>query len=193
MYASQCDIMISILRWLLQDPLVVASGSPGQRPGPHGPSVFDPCTGWKGVGGAPFAGSFRLRTVAVSVLRYRRFDTILRFGGFPLQGRQAGAGRARSVWRRREACAAFHRVSMGQRQNTPKSEGMIDEFGKLGDVTVRRSTIYFIRLICWRARKTILSPALISPDTVHKRKATLSGSTRRALQNVSSPNPCCSA
>jgi hypothetical protein len=46
----------------------------------------------------------------------------------------------------------------------------------------------FIKLICWRARKTTLSPALISPDTVHKRKATLSGSMRAVLQNVSSPN-----
>jgi hypothetical protein len=35
------------------------------------------------------------------------------------------------------------------------------------------------------ARNTILSPALISPDTVHNRKATLSGSMCRTLQNVS--------
>jgi len=45
----------------------------------------------------------------------------------------------------------------------------------------------------WRARKTILSPALMSPDTVHKRIATLRGSIRRVLQNLSSPNSCCSA
>src|SRR5262249_14022370 len=32
----------------------------------------------------------------------------------------------------------------------------------------------------WRARNTILSPALIFPDTVHNRKATLSGSMRGA-------------
>jgi|SRR5271165_4491913 len=51
----------------------------------------------------------------------------------------------------------------------------------------------FIKSICWRARNTILSPALISPDTVHNRKATLSGSMRRTPQNVSSPNWCCSA
>jgi hypothetical protein len=51
----------------------------------------------------------------------------------------------------------------------------------------------FVRSICCRARKTILSPALMSPDTVHRRKATLSGSMRTVLQNVSSPNWCCSA
>jgi hypothetical protein len=51
----------------------------------------------------------------------------------------------------------------------------------------------FIKSIRWRARKTILSPALISPDSVHRRKATLRGSMRRVLQNVSSPNWCCSA
>ena len=44
----------------------------------------------------------------------------------------------------------------------------------------------FIRSIRCRARKRILSPALISPDTVHRRKATSSGSMRRVLQNVSS-------
>jgi hypothetical protein len=46
----------------------------------------------------------------------------------------------------------------------------------------------FIKSIRCRARKTILSPALISPDTVHRLKATLSGSMRKVLQNVSSPN-----
>jgi hypothetical protein len=51
----------------------------------------------------------------------------------------------------------------------------------------------FIKSIRCRARKTILSPALISPDSVHRRKATLRGSMRRVLQNVSSPNWCCSA
>jgi hypothetical protein len=51
----------------------------------------------------------------------------------------------------------------------------------------------FIKSICWRARKTILSPALVSPDTVHKRPDTLSGSIRSTLQNVSSPNRCCSS
>ena len=46
----------------------------------------------------------------------------------------------------------------------------------------------FIKSIFWRARKTILSPALISPDTVHNRNATLSGSMRTVLQNLCSPN-----
>jgi hypothetical protein len=32
------------------------------------------------------------------------------------------------------------------------------------------------------------SPAVTSPDIDHKRKATLSGSIRKVLQNVSSPN-----
>jgi len=40
----------------------------------------------------------------------------------------------------------------------------------------------FIKLICWRARNTILSPAFTSPDTIHNRKATLSGSMRRKLR-----------
>ena len=51
----------------------------------------------------------------------------------------------------------------------------------------------FIKSIFWRARNTILSPALISPDTVHNRNATLSGSMRTVLQNLCSPNWCCSA
>jgi hypothetical protein len=42
----------------------------------------------------------------------------------------------------------------------------------------------FIKSIFWRARNTILSPALISPDTVHNRNATLSGSMRTVLQNL---------
>ena len=58
---------------------------------------------------------------------------------------------------------------------------------------MRRSPTSFIKLIRWRARKTILSPASRSPDTVHKRRATLSGSIRSTLQNVSSPNRCCSS
>jgi hypothetical protein len=66
-------------------------------------------------------------------------------------------------------------------------EGLVD-----GN-SVRSQLYAFVRSICCRARKTILSPALISPDTVHRRKATLSGSMRTVLQNVSSPNWCCSA
>ena len=53
--------------------------------------------------------------------------------------------------------------------------------------------LHRIKLICWRARKMTLSPASRSPDTVHKRKAMLSGSIRNTLQNLSSPNRCCSS
>jgi hypothetical protein len=49
------------------------------------------------------------------------------------------------------------------------------------------------RSICCRARKTVRSPAAISDDTVHSRKATLRGSMRRADQKVSSPIRCCLA
>jgi hypothetical protein len=45
----------------------------------------------------------------------------------------------------------------------------------------------FIKSIFWRARNTILSPALISPDTVHNRNATLSRSMRTVLQNRPRP------
>jgi hypothetical protein len=51
----------------------------------------------------------------------------------------------------------------------------------------------FQRSICWRARKTVRSPAAISDDTVHSRKATLSGSMLSADQKVSSPIRCCLA
>jgi hypothetical protein len=63
---------------------------------------------------------------------------------------------------------------------------------RFGGVRCVSQLYAFVRSICCRARKTILSPALMSPDTVHRRKATLSGSMRTALQNVSSPNWCCS-
>jgi hypothetical protein len=51
----------------------------------------------------------------------------------------------------------------------------------------------FQRSICCRARKTVRSPAGISDDTVHSRKATLSGSMRSADQKLSSPIRCCLA
>jgi hypothetical protein len=51
----------------------------------------------------------------------------------------------------------------------------------------------FQRSICCRARKTVRSPAAISDDMVHSRKATFRGSMRSADQKVSSPIRCCLA
>jgi len=61
-----------------------------------------------------------------------------------------------------------------------------------GDMVVSQPYA-FARLICCRARKTMRSPASISADTVHDRKATLRESMRGAYQKVSSPTRCCFA
>ena len=90
-------------------------------------------------------------------------------------------------------------IDQRDRANDGSAENRAPSIGNFSRLRVYRvprevhCAAVFIKSIRCRARKTILSPALISPDTVHRRKATLSGSMRRVLQNVSSPNWCCSA
>ena len=59
-----------------------------------------------------------------------------------------------------------------------------------GDLPLRPQLYAFARLMPCRARNTVRSPALTSPDTVHSRAATLIGSKRSADQKVSSPIRC---